>query len=564
MPRFHHDRFYRYAELVDALKQVADRFPGLVDLQMIGTSHEGRGVPLVTITDAATGPAADKPALWVDGNIHSVEVSASTACLYLIDWLIEGRDSNPDIARCLRTRAFYVCPRINPDGAEWALADRPKYVRSSTRRYPFDEDPVSGLVVEDIDGDGRVLQMRIADPNGPWKKHPEDGRLMVRREPTDAGGEYYRVMPEGRVVDFDGVRIELAGFMGNAQGLDLNRNFPAGWRTEPEQVGAGPYPTSEPEIRAVVDFITRHPNICAGTSFHTFSGVLLRPLSSEPDDKMPPEDLWTYRKMGRKGEELTGYPAISIHHDFGYYPGQHIGGAFDWLYEQLGRFMWTVELWNPRKEAGIDNREWIHWFRDHPIEDDLKMLRWSDAELGGKGHVDWRPFDHPQLGKVELGGWNRFVAFTNPPPHRLESEVARFAPWLLWQALISPRLELHSIEATAAGAGVWRVRVVVHNSGWLPTYVTKLSLQRQLMRGVLAEISLPDGAQLIAGRRREALGELEGWAYRHTGVSFWPDRRPTDDRAHVDWTLRAPAGATVAVEVWHERAGRVRASVTLG
>ncbi|HEX7156686.1 MAG TPA: M14 family zinc carboxypeptidase, partial [Burkholderiaceae bacterium] len=162
MPRFRHDRFYRYTELVDALGKVAAEFPQLVDVQMIGTSHEGRGVPLVTITDTTTGAADEKPALWVDGNIHSVEVSASTACLYLIDWLIEGRDSNPDIARCLSTRAFYVCPRINPDGAEWALTDRPKYVRSSTRRYPFDEDPVSGLVVEDIDGDGRVLQMRIA------------------------------------------------------------------------------------------------------------------------------------------------------------------------------------------------------------------------------------------------------------------------------------------------------------------------------------------------------------------------------------------------------------------
>ena len=79
------------------------------------------------------------------------------------------------------------------------MAEKPKYVRSSTRRYPYDEEPVEGLIAEDIDGDGNILQMRIADPNGPWKRHPQEPRLLVRREPTDPpGGEYFRVMTEGR------------------------------------------------------------------------------------------------------------------------------------------------------------------------------------------------------------------------------------------------------------------------------------------------------------------------------------------------------------------------------
>jgi murein tripeptide amidase MpaA len=564
MPTIDHSRFYRYDELVALLRAFAAEQPHFVALETIGRSHEGRDIPLLAVTDTATGPAADKPALWVDGNIHSVELSASSACLYFVDWLLKNRDHNPDVARCLATRAFYVCPRINPDGAEWALAERPKLVRSSTRRYPYDEEPVEGLVAEDIDGDGQILQMRIADPNGPWKKHPQEPRLLVRRDPTDPpGGEYYRVMTEGRIVNYDGVSIALAGMSGSAQGLDLNRNFPAGWRQEYEQVGAGPYPTSEPEVRAVVDFIVRHPNIGAGVSFHTFSGVLLRPFGHQPDDRMPPEDLWVYQAVGRKGEELTGYPAISVWHEFQYHPSEHISGTFDWIYEHLGMFTWTVEIWNPKKEAGIDNREWIHWFRDHPVEDDLKLLHWSDRELDGRGHVDWRPFDHPQLGAVEIGGWNKARAFSNPPPHRLEAEVARFPQWLLWQALVLPKLEVREVAVTALGADTWRVRLVVHNTGWLPTYVTKMALAHKLLRGVLAEIELPPGAALIDGRQREALGELEGWAYLHTGISFWPNKRPTADRAHVDWIVRAAAGSEVKLTAWHERAGRVTASARL-
>jgi hypothetical protein len=263
------------------------------------------------------------------------------------------------------------------------------------------------------------------------------------------------------------------------------------------------------------------------------------------------------------GEELTGYPAISIWHEFQYYPGEYITGAFDWIYEHLGMFMWTIEIWNPKKEAGIDNKDWIHWFRDHPIEDDVKMYDWAQQVAPGEGHVDWKPFDHPQLGAVEIGGWNRMAIFVNPPPALREKEVARFPRWLLSLALVSPRLEVRAVETSAAGAGTWRVRLIVQNSGWLPSYVSKIAVQHKLLRGVLAEITLPAGARLVHGKPREELGELEGWAYMHTGVSFWPNRAPTGDRAHVDWIVHAPAGGELTLTAWHERAGRVRATLRL-
>jgi murein tripeptide amidase MpaA len=564
MPAIDYSRFYRYDALMALLRGFSEEHPEYVEVAPIGRSHEGREIPVVILTNRATGAAADKPAYWIDGNIHSVELTASTACLYFLEWMLKGKDSDAEVCRALDTRTFYICPRINPDGAEWAMADQPKYVRSSTRRYPFDEEPLEGLVAEDVDGDGRILQMRIADPNGPWKKHPLQPQLLVRRDPLDPpGGDYYRVLPEGRIENYDGVSIRIAGVTGSAQGLDLNRNFPSNWRQEHEQLGAGPYPTSEPEVRAVVDFFARHPNICGGTSLHTFSGVLLRPFGHMPDDKMPAEDLWSYQKMGTMGEQLTGYPAISIWHEFQYYPGQFITGGFDWIYEHLGMFMWTIEIWNPKKEAGIDNGEWIHWFRDHPIEDDLKMYEWAQRVAPEQGHVGWTPFEHPQLGRVEIGGWNRVAVFSNPPPALREKEVARFPRWLMSMALLSPKLELRTAEVSRAGVDTWRVRLVVQNTGWLPTYVSKMAVQHKLLRGVLAEITLPANAELVSGKPREELGELEGWAYMHTGVSFWPNRDPTADRKHIDWIVRAPEGTEVSLAASHERAGRVTTRVVL-
>jgi len=108
---------------------------------------------------------------------------------------------NKTVNECLDTRVFSTCvPRINPDGAEWALADRPKISRSSTRPYPYDEEQTDGLIAnEDIDGDGPYPEpMRLPDfPNGAWKAHPGDPRLMVRRDPPNGRGPYYWLLPKG-------------------------------------------------------------------------------------------------------------------------------------------------------------------------------------------------------------------------------------------------------------------------------------------------------------------------------------------------------------------------------
>src|SRR5712671_5399823 len=197
------DRFHRYSELTEVLRAFAQRRPDLFTLESIGRSHEGRDIWVVAATRASTGAAADKPAFWIDGNIHAAELTASTACLHFLAALEAGYGSDPDITRLLDTRVVYACPRINPDGAEWALADRPRYIRSSTRPYPFDEDPVDGLTIEDVDGDGRILLMRIADANGTHKAHPQEPRLMVARDPAEYGGQYWRILPEGTLANYD-------------------------------------------------------------------------------------------------------------------------------------------------------------------------------------------------------------------------------------------------------------------------------------------------------------------------------------------------------------------------
>lgn len=560
MPDVRFDKYYRYADLTRILHDYAAQFPQLVHIESIGKSYEGRDIWLLTVTNFATGTDREKPALWVDGNIHATEIAPSSACLYLLQTLVTRYGTHPDITRCLDTRTFYICPRVNPDGAELALADKPKFIRSSTRPYPYDEEVGDGLVMEDMDGDGRILQMRISDPNGAWKLYPEEPRLLIPREPTETGGQYYRLLPEGRIENYDQVQINIQP---PKEGLDLNRNFPSGWRQENEQMGAGSYPTSEPEVRAIAQFITTHPNITGAIAFHTFSGVLLRPYSDKSDDEFPVNDLRTYQRIGEKGTETTDYPAVSVFHEFRYHPKEFVTGAFDdWVYEHQGIFGWTVEVWSPQRQAGITQYKYIDWYREHPLEDDLKMLRWSDEKLGGKGYIDWYPFEHPQLGKVELGGWDGMYAWSNPPPEFLEKEIARFPDWLVWHLLISPRLEIYEASINKLGDSTYRIRLVVHNTGWLPTYVTEKALEKKLVRGCICEIELPPGATLETGKPREDLGQLEGRAYKPS-APFRKQADPTKDRAKVEWVVRATQGGIVRLMVKCDRAGVVRKEVTL-
>ncbi|HZY42531.1 MAG TPA: M14 family metallopeptidase, partial [Anaerolineae bacterium] len=335
MPLVRFDKFYKYDELTSILQAWASEHPDRFRLTSIGKSFEGRDIWLATVTNFATGPDKEKPAFWIEANIHAVEVTGCTAALHLINKLLTHYGSDEKVTRVLDTRAFYIAPRLNPDGAELALADRPRFIRSSVRPYPR-LDQQDGLIEEDLDGDGRILTMRLRDPNGAWKPYPADPRLLIPRDPDDApgSGEFYRLLPEGTIQNYDGVTIKSAPSLA---GLDLNRQYPMEWAPEGDQKGAGPYPASEPEVRAMVQAVIERPNITGYITYHTSSGVHLRPYSAHPDDDLPTPDLRAYKLIGEWATRFTGYPARSVFHDFKYEPKQVIrGGSDDWMYDHIG------------------------------------------------------------------------------------------------------------------------------------------------------------------------------------------------------------------------------------
>ena len=162
---------------------------------------------------------------------------------------------------------------------------------------------------------------------------------------------------------------------------------------------------------------------------------------------------------------------------------------------------------------------------------------------------------------MELGGWDAQNVWGNPPIEFLKKEIKPFPDWIIWHALISPKLALREASVKAIGRGTYRIRMVVENTGWLPSYVTKKAVEKKVSRGVICEIELPQGATLQSGKLRAELAQLEGRAYKAAYVDGWEGG--TDDRLKVEWVVHAPKGGTVKLVARHERAGVVRAEVEL-
>lgn len=553
------DTYYDNEALAERLAYLAETHPSLVELRTLGTSHEGREIPLVVLTNRDTGPDTEKPGFWCDANIHATEVTGTMAALYCVVDLLGKYGDDPRVTRMLDRQVFYVAPRLNPDGAALCLSKNPEYLRSGTRAYPH-ADREDGLHAADVDGDGRQLQMRFPDPAGDWRESDADPRFLIKRRPGEEGGTYYRLLPEGRIENYDGHLIRIAR---PHRSLDFNRNFPAGWRPDGEQYGAGEYPGSEPEIRAVLDFLGSHPNVFGAITFHTFSRVILRPFSSKPDDEMETLDLWLFESIGELGTEHTGYPCVSVNHHFRYHPKQTIGGAFDdWAYEHLGLFAFTVELWDLPHAAGVtekhEKKTFIEWWRKHPVEDDLKILEFL-KDKAPEALVDWYEVEHPELGKIELGGLDFMRAWRNPPPALLEDEIKGQAGFVTDFASLAPYLEWVDVTATRFDDDVVRVVAVVENQGFLSTSGTVRARKAGRARPVRLELSLPEGASLLRGAPRQEVGHLEGRSNKPEVIFTFS---PTDNRGKAEWLVKVRAGAELTVTAHGDRAGTIRKTVT--
>ncbi|MCW5849489.1 MAG: peptidase M14 [Anaerolineae bacterium] len=550
-----YNRYYRHDELTAHLHTLAEAYPHLARLSSIGQSHHGRDLWCMTITNFATGAPENKPAFYIDGNNHGREVVTSAVAFFTIGYVLERYGHDPFVTELVDTRTLYILPRVNPDGAEISLTT-PYDVLGNGHYLPWDEQP-KGLHISDLDEDGRILQMRIPDPKGEWQVSEIEPRLLVLRGPGDLGGAYYRLLPEGVFRDWDGVTQPIM----KARHGNLNRQFPVNWAPEYGEYGAGELPLNEPEAAAMARFVLDHPNITGLQAYHSHSGVILRVSSHRRDHELDPLDVQLFKTLGRMGTELTGYPVISIYEDFTELASKPRHGGFgEWVYEHLGIVSFATELWDVETEMGIRKPQ---FFPNRPrSEEELKLhLAWADEHAPGS-YVDWYPIDHPQLGRVELGGWQPMYLQINPPPAYLHTLYEPNALFTLRHAAASPLVRVSRVEAERIADDLYKLSAVVENQGYLPTNLTQRALSIDIAQPVTVQVQADGDVEFILGKAETSIGHLGGRVERTMPYDAW--RRPWREQARlIEWMIRAPAGTTLTVEAASEKGGRHSAMTLL-
>ena len=561
MTSFNPEHYYLYNEMTELLQNFAASYPELAALESLGKTSEQRDLWILTITAAKTGKHSEKPAVWIDANTHAGEVTGCQAALYFANKLLTEYGKNNELTSLINQLTFYIVPRISADGAELYLTT-PHTLRSSTLKWPHTE-LIEAHYQKDIDNDGRILMMRKKDPAGAFKVSKKNSELMIPRDHQDwdlKNEVYYHLYTEGEFNQYDGFTKNFS----HANSFDLNRQFASGYRPEGEQSGAGPYPHFLPEAQILVKAVTDRPNISVAHTYHTYGGMVLRSPALYEDDKMDTRDLFITKSLCDTAAEKMGYKVYNVFKDFRYDPKDLTTGTFDeWLYSHRGIFSATIEIWDIAKTAGIPFTAPLDCYFCPSEEHLIAIYNWCQNHLPENSyHVKWKPFHHPQLGDIEIGGWDWKFTFQNPPKLFLENELKKVFDGTLSIAKACPLIKIESIQKTKLSENQWKLELIIKNEGYLPTNGSAQAIVSAASKKPRIFMTLDSKMKLIMGKPDFEIEHLAGRSVRgHFKSPVWYAEVPNHHEKKLEWVIEGSGFVEIKINL--ERGGILTTKIDL-
>lgn len=597
--------YHDYAALTEALKRLANQNRQIAQLSSIGKTLGGKDLWLLQLSGSKGRSPAEKPALLICGNVEGDHVIGSEVALGIAEYLLAGYGKDREITAVLDQRTFYIIPRLNPDGAELffqkTLQEHSGNLRPCDDDFDWkiDEDPA-----EDLNNDGWITLMRKIDKKGDWKIDPHHPRLMIRKAKDTPLDSLYQVWPEGIDNDDDekynedgvgGININRNfphNFGYDIKGLGLypaseietralidfvNRYIPEK-QTQPHgNIGAV-------LIFSKYDNLAADPGIeCGKAEFPTPTaedeqaqqtmvfqfrrrGESQPPSAAPPKDPQPQktddDDLPLFKKVSDRYKTITGIESAVSE--------KPVGSLLEWAYFQYGVPSFSANLWSLRKEkapvdsaaqkseppappegprdrrsamrmAAIDRSRGSIGESNKTADRDAQWLKWIERENQNRGFIDWQPFKHPQLGEVEIGGFQPYLRI-NPASDQIPSLSERHAKFAIYLAAQLAEIHIAEPQVEKLAANLYRLKVKIQNDGQFP-YATSMGQKSRNINPIMLQLKFEDdpGMKLFGGSKRESLNSLDAGAEKEFK---WIIISPPNKKVEITLYARHGGGRT--------------------
>jgi hypothetical protein len=174
-----------------------------------------------------------------------------------------------------------------------------------------------------------------------------------------------------------------------------------------------------------------------------------------------------------------------------------------------------------------------------------EVLAWIDANAPG-AFTAWTPVTLPDGTKAEVGGLDPFIEL-NPPMSILKPALAAHTETVLDLAGRLAKVEILSLDVTSLCGGIYRVKAVAGNRGYLATH-TKQGERARVHLPVRLTLQTGKGVEMVTGYPYVVSDRLEGTTGSLAG----------------EWLVRAEPGAKIVIDLTTDNAGRDQKTATVG
>lgn len=472
-----------YEAMVQNINKLKSEHSALFTSRSLIKTAGGKDIWVLTI---GSGDRDNKPGIVVVGGTEGSHILGKNLAMGIAESLIED-SAETEIKELLNKITFYILPDVSPDATEFYFSDL-KYERNYNNRstdddrdFLFDEDPY-----EDLNNDGLITLIRVADPSGQFVESPDDKRIMIKADPSKGNKGNYLVYGEG----YDNDKDEKFNEDGTG-GVIFNRNFTFNY----EEFGlkAGLHAVSEPETKAVADFLYDRFNVFAVLSFGPQDNLGQPMKYAETKGRI----ITTIRKSDEKINNLISTRYHEITRAEGFPVTEPSTGNFsDWAYFHYGRYSFSTPGW------------WFPVEKDQNIE--VAFLKYAEKEGLTDVFVPWKEINHPDFPdkKTEAGGIRPFM-ITNAPSDTLKELITKHYKFVTTVASMHPELEFLDIKTVKADEDVFRITLKLHNKG-LFANIPEIAIDNDWTRVIKVALENGSGQEIISGQKVQRIERLEG------------------------------------------------------